>query len=47
VVFDLLSPDGAAATLRAQQRVRLDDDLLVALRAMCGADAVELERSPS
>jgi DNA polymerase III subunit alpha len=45
VVFDLLSADGSAATLRAQQRVRLDDDLLVAVRAMCGSDAVDLERS--
>jgi DNA polymerase-3 subunit alpha len=47
VVFDLLSADGSAATLRAQQRVRLDDDLLVAVRAMCGADAVDLDRSPA
>ncbi|MGB6430347.1 MAG: DNA polymerase III subunit alpha [Candidatus Acidiferrales bacterium] len=45
VVFDLLSADGSAATLRAQQRVRVDEDLLVAVRAMCGADAVELDRS--
>jgi DNA polymerase-3 subunit alpha len=45
VVFDLLSADGSAATLRATQGVRLDDDLLVAVRAMCGADAVELDRS--
>jgi len=45
VVFDLLHADGSAATLRATQRVRLDDDLLVAVRAMCGADAVELDRS--
>jgi DNA polymerase-3 subunit alpha len=47
VVFDLLSADGSAATLRAQQRVRVDDDLLVAVRAMCGANAVELDRSPA
>jgi DNA polymerase-3 subunit alpha len=45
VVFDLLSADGSAATLRATQRVRADDDLLVALRAMCGPDAVALDRS--
>jgi hypothetical protein len=45
VVFDLLSADGSAATLRATKGVRLDDDLLVAVRAMCGADAVELDRS--
>jgi DNA polymerase-3 subunit alpha len=45
VVFDLLHADGSAATLRATQRVRLDDDLLIAVRAMCGADAVELDRS--
>jgi DNA polymerase-3 subunit alpha len=47
VVFDLLSADGSAATLRAQQRVRVDDDLLVAVRAMCGANAVELDRTPA
>ena len=36
--------DGSAATLRSNQRVRLDDQLLDRVRQMCGADAVEVVR---
>jgi DNA polymerase-3 subunit alpha len=44
ISFDLLDPDGSAATLRSNQRVRLDDQLLDRVRQMCGADAVEVVR---
>ncbi len=44
VTFELLSADGSMATLMAEQRVRPDRALLEAVRAMCGADAVEVLR---
>ena len=44
IAFDLLDPDGAVATLRSNQKVRVDDRLLDAVRQMCGADAVEVIR---
>ena len=43
VAFDLLSPDGSVATLRAEQRVKPDQALLEAVRQLCEADAVSLE----
>jgi DNA polymerase-3 subunit alpha len=43
VAFDLLSPDGSVATLRAEQRVKPDEALLQAVRQLCEADAVSLE----
>ena len=42
IAFQLLNPDGSAATLRSQQRVKPDEKLLTAVREMCGADAVEV-----
>ena len=44
ISFDLQDPDGSVATLRSNQRVRLDDKLVDAMRQMCGADAVEVIR---
>jgi DNA polymerase III subunit alpha len=44
ISFDLQDPDGSVATLRSNQRVRLDDKLVDAVRQMCGADAVEVIR---
>ena len=44
VAFDLLDPDGSVATLRSNQRVRLDERLVDKVREMCGADAVEVVR---
>lgn len=44
ISFDLEDPDGSIATLRSNQRVRLDDKLVDAVRQMCGADAVEVIR---
>jgi DNA polymerase-3 subunit alpha len=44
IAFDLLDPDGSVATLRSDQRVRLDDQLLNKVRQMCGPDAVEVVR---
>ncbi len=44
ICFDLQDPDGSVATLRSNQRVRLDDKLVDAVRQMCGADAVEVIR---
>src|ERR1700687_3415527 len=43
VAFELVSPEGAVATLRADQRVRADQDLVQAVRRLCGEDAVQLE----
>jgi hypothetical protein len=43
IAFDLISPEGAVATLRADQRVRADQDLVQAVRRLCGEDAVQLE----
>jgi len=44
VAFELKSPDGTVATLRAQQRVRADQDLVRAVCEICGPDAVEVIR---
>jgi len=44
IAFDLLDPDGSVATLRSNQRVRLDDQLVDKVREMCGTDAVEVMR---
>jgi DNA polymerase-3 subunit alpha len=43
VAFDLVSPEGAVATLRADQRVRPDQDLVREVCRLCGDDAVQLE----
>ncbi len=43
VAFELLSPDGSVATLRAEQRVRPDEALLQAVRQLCEPEAVSLE----
>jgi hypothetical protein len=43
VAFDLVSPEGAVATLRADQRVRPDQDLLREVCRLCGDNAVQLE----
>ncbi len=43
VAFDLISPEGAVATLRADQRVRADKDLVEKIRGLCGEDTVQLE----
>jgi DNA polymerase-3 subunit alpha len=44
IVFDLLYADGSVATLRSNQRVRLDDKLIDDVRKWCGADAVQVIR---
>jgi len=43
VAFDLVSPEGAVATLRADQRVKADKDLVREVCRLCGDDAVKLE----
>jgi DNA polymerase III subunit alpha len=45
VAFDLVSPEGAVATLRADQRVRADQELVREVCRLCGDDAVQLEAS--
>lgn len=42
VDFELITADGAVATLQADQRVRPDRELLDQVRRMCGPDAVQL-----
>ncbi|HEY2460466.1 MAG TPA: DNA polymerase III subunit alpha [Candidatus Acidoferrum sp.] len=41
VAFDLSSPDGAVATLQAQQRVKVCQELLAAVRTVCGEQSIE------
>jgi len=42
VAFDLVSPEGTIATLRADQRVRPDQELVREVCRLCGDDAVQL-----
>jgi DNA polymerase-3 subunit alpha len=43
VAFDLISPEGAVATLRADQRVRADQELVREVCRLCGDNSVQLE----
>jgi len=42
VVFELCSPDGSMAVLRAQQRVKTTPELVEAVREICGHPAVRM-----
>ena len=44
IVFDLWHADGSVATLRSNQRVRLNDKLVDDVRKWCGPDAVQVIR---
>jgi DNA polymerase-3 subunit alpha len=44
IVFDLLHTDGSVATLRSNQRVRLNNKLIDDVRKWCGQDAVQVIR---
>jgi hypothetical protein len=44
IAFDLLDADGSVATLRSNQRVRLDEKLVEDVRKWCGPDAVQVVR---
>ena len=43
VAFDLISSEGAVATLRADQRIRADQELIQEVCRLCGENAVQLE----
>jgi DNA polymerase-3 subunit alpha len=43
VAFDLISSEGEVATLRADQRIRADQDLIDQVCRLCGENAVQLE----
>ncbi len=43
VAFDLISSEGIVATLRADQRVKADQDLVREVCKLCGENAVQLE----
>ena len=43
LAFELISSEGAMATLRADQRVRPDQELVREVCRLCGANAVQLE----
>jgi DNA polymerase-3 subunit alpha len=43
VAFDLISSEGAVATLRSDQRIRADQDLIQEVCRLCGENAVQLE----
>jgi DNA polymerase-3 subunit alpha len=42
IAFDLRDPQGTMATLRSNQRVKINDQLVDRVREMCGPDAVEV-----
>ena len=42
VTFDLVKEDGLEATLESSSAVRADDELVERVRAICGADSVEI-----
>jgi DNA polymerase-3 subunit alpha len=44
IAFDLTDANGATATLRSNQRVRLHEALVEEVRKWCGADAVQIVR---
>jgi DNA polymerase III subunit alpha len=44
VAFDLVSPEGEVATLRADQRVKADPELVREVCRLCGDDSVRLEQ---
>ena len=43
VAFDLIYPDGSMATLRSDQRVRADQELVREVCRLCGDNSVQLE----
>jgi len=43
VAFDLVSPEGTVATLRADQRVKADQELVREVCRLCGDNSVQLE----
>jgi DNA polymerase III alpha subunit len=42
VVFELHSTDGSVALLQSQQRIRINPELVDAVRQICGQQAIEL-----
>jgi DNA polymerase III alpha subunit len=43
VSFEITSPEGAMATLRADQRVKADQDLVKEVTRLCGDSSVQLD----
>jgi len=42
VVFELLSPDGKAALLQSQRKIRIKQELIDAVRQICGQQAIQM-----
>jgi hypothetical protein len=42
VIFELRSPDGTVAMLQSQQRVRVQPELVDAVRQICGQQAIQM-----
>jgi DNA polymerase III alpha subunit len=42
VIFELRSPDGTVAMLQSQQRVRVQPELVAAVRQICGQQAIQM-----
>ena len=42
VVFELLSPDGKVALLQSQKRIRIQQELIDAVRQICGQQAIQM-----
>jgi hypothetical protein len=42
VVFELLSPDGKVALLQSQKKIRIKQELIDAVRQICGQQAIQM-----
>ncbi len=42
VIFELVSPDGTMAMIQSQQRVRVQPELVEAVRKICGQQAISM-----
>ena len=42
VVFELLSPDGKVALLQSQRKIRIKQELIDAVRQICGQQAIQM-----
>jgi len=41
-VFELLSPDGKVALLQSQSKIRIKQELIDAVRQICGQQAIQM-----
>jgi len=41
-VFELFSPDGKVALLQSQKKIRIQQELIDAVRQICGQQAIQM-----